>query len=110
MLFRSAPVQGVGDDGIGINTDSPVVPQEQLPVQAAIAVRLGLAHEVGLRGLTINPARFAGIDHRTGSLEVGKDADLVVWSGDPIDPRSAVQTTVINGSICYRRDPKRPAW
>jgi imidazolonepropionase-like amidohydrolase len=105
-----APVQGVGDDGIGINTDSPVVPQEQLTVQAAIAVRLGLAHEVGLRGLTINPARFAGIDHRTGSLEIGKDADLVVWSGDPIDPRSAVQTTVINGSICYRRDPKRPAW
>lgn len=105
-----APVQGVGDDGIGINTDSPVVPQEQLTVQAAIAVRLGLAHEVGLRGLTINPARFAGIDHRTGSLEIGKDADLVVWSGDPIDPRSAVQTTVINGTICYRRDPKRPAW
>jgi imidazolonepropionase-like amidohydrolase len=105
-----SPVQGVGRDGIGINTDSPVVPEEQLTVQAAIAVRLGLPHEVALRGLTINPARFAGIDHRTGSLEVGKDADLVVWSGDPIDPRSTVQKTVVNGNLCYRRDEKRPAW
>jgi len=105
-----SPVRGVGDDGVAINTDSPVVAEEQLQVQGAIAVRLGLAHEVALRGLTINPARFAGIDHRTGSLEVGKDADFCTWSGDPIDPRSHVELTVVNGTICYRRDPKRPAW
>jgi imidazolonepropionase-like amidohydrolase len=105
-----APVAGVGRDGIAINTDSPVVAEEQLQVQGAIAVRLGLPHEVALRGLTINPARFAGIDHRTGSLEVGKDADLVAWNGDPIDPRCSAQMTVVNGTICYRRDKKRPAW
>jgi hypothetical protein len=105
-----APVKGVGRDGIAINTDSPVVPEEQLQVQAAIASRLGLAHETTLRGLTINPARFAGIDHRTGSLEVGKDADFGIWSGDPIDPRCYVETMVINGTICYRRDRKRPRW
>jgi imidazolonepropionase-like amidohydrolase len=105
-----APVAGLGPDGVGINTDSPVIPQEQLPLQAAMAVRLGLPHEWALRGLTINPARFAGIDHRTGSLEVGKDADLAVWRGDPIDPRSHVETLVVNGTICYRRDPSRPLW
>ena len=104
------PVAGVGRDGIGVNTDSPVVPQEQLPVQAAIGVRLGLPHEVALRALTINNARFAGIEHRVGSLEVGKDADLGIWSGDPVDPRSHVELMVINGTICYRRDPSRPVW
>lgn len=101
---------GIGRDGVGVNTDSPVVAQEQLPLQAAMAVRLGLPHEWALRGVTINSARFVGIDHRVGSLEVGKDADLAIWSGDPIDPRSHVVTMVINGTICYRRDARRPVW
>lgn len=104
------PVAGVGQDGIGLNTDSPVIPEEQLPLQASIAVRLGLPHDTALRALTINAARCAGIDHRVGSLEVGKDADLGIWSGDPVDPRSYVETMVINGVICYRRDSKRPVW
>ena len=103
-------VGGLGRDGISINTDSPVVAQEQLPLQAAMAVRLGLPHEWALRGLTINAARMAGIDHRVGSLEAGKDADLGIWSGDPLDPRSHVKLMVVNGTICYRRDPKRPVW
>ena len=103
-----SPVLGLGRDGVGVNTDSPVVPQEQLPLQAAMGVRLGWPHEWALRGLTINAARFVGIDHRVGSLEVGKDADLGVWSGDPIDPRSYVELLVVNGTICYRRDPNRP--
>ena len=103
-------VQGVGKDGIGVNTDSPVIPQEQLTLQAAMGVRLGLPHEIGLRALTINNARFLGVDHRVGSLDVGKDADLGVWSGDPLDPRSHVKLFVVNGTICYRRNPARPAW
>ena len=104
------PVLGLGRDGVGVNTDSPVVPQEQLTLQAAMGVRLGWPHEWALRGLTINAARFMGIEHRTGSLEVGKDADIGIWNGDPIDPRSHVEMLVVNGTICYRRDPKRPAW
>ena len=104
------PVRGLGRDGVGVNTDSPVVAQEQLQLQAAMGVRLGWPHEWALRGLTINNAVFFGIDHRVGSLEVGKDADLGVWSGDPVDPRNYVETMVINGTICYRRDPDRPDW
>ena len=103
-------VTGLGKDGIGVNTDSPVIAQEQLTVQAAMAVRLGLPHEVGLRALTINNARFLGVEHRVGSLEVGKDADLGVWNGDPLDPRCHVNLFVVNGTICYRRNPARPAW
>lgn len=104
------PVLGLGRDGVGVNTDSPVIAQEQLPLQAAMGVRLGWPHEWALRGLTINAARFVGIDHRVGSLEVGKDADLAVWSGDPLDPRCYVERMVINGTICYQRDPNRPVW
>lgn len=104
------PVRGLGIDGIGVNTDSPVVAQEQLPLQAAMAVRLGLPHHIGLRGITINPARFAGIDHRVGSLEPGKDADLGIWTGDPLDPRQHVRLLVVNGKIVYRRNPARPMW
>ena len=74
----------------------------------AMAVRLGLPDDVGMLALTINPARFVGIENRVGSLEVGKDADLVFWSGDPIDPRNHVETTVVNGNIAYRRDARRP--
>ncbi|MCA8972596.1 MAG: amidohydrolase family protein [Planctomycetes bacterium] len=99
------PVPGVGRDGIGINTDSPVIPQEELSVQAAMAVRLGLPWEWALRGLTINPARFVGADHKIGSLEVGKDADFVLWTGDPIDPRHSVRKVWVSGSIHYDRDP-----
>jgi imidazolonepropionase-like amidohydrolase len=107
--FREA-IRGLGRDGIAVNTDSPVVPQEQITGQCAMAVRLGLPYEVGALALTINPARMLGIDHRVGSLKAGKDADFGVWSGDPIDPRNSVQTMVINGHIVYQRDPRRPVW
>lgn len=103
-------IWGLGRDGVGVNTDSPVIAQEQLQLQAAMGVRLGWPHEWALRGLTINPAVFIGIDHRTGSLEVGKDADMSIWNGDPIDPRSYCKKTVINGQIAYERDPDRPKW
>ncbi len=105
--FR-APVLGVGDEGIGINTDSPVVAQEQLIVQCAMAVRLGLPDYVGMRAITTNPAHFAGIDHRVGTVETGKDADLVFWSGDPLDLRNHVKMTIVNGCIAYQRAPSRP--
>lgn len=105
--FRK-PVKGLGVDGIGINTDSPVIAQEQLQLQSAMAVRLGLPWEVGVRAITINPARMVGAHDRVGSLVVGKDADLVFWNGEPLDPRSSVEMTVVNGNIAYRRDADRP--
>ena len=98
---------GVTD--VGINTDSPVIPQEELFYQAAMAVRLGLDPEVALRGITINPARAVGIDKQVGSLEKGKDADIVIWTGDPFDIRNFVTQTLINGKLVYdiRKEPRR---
>jgi len=100
---------GVSLDRISINTDAPVVPEEHLFLQAAMAVRYGLDHEVALKGVTINGARAIGVADRVGSLEPGKDADVVVKGGDPLDPRSKVKLTIVNGRIVYDgRDPEKP--
>lgn len=90
-----------GVTNLGLNTDSPVVPGEELQTQAAVAMQLGLSWTRALEGVTIAPARAVGIEHRVGSLEPGKDADIVVWSGDPLDVRSYVHLAIVNGRIAY---------
>jgi imidazolonepropionase-like amidohydrolase len=96
-----------GVQELGINTDAPVVPQEELTLQAAIGCRLGLDPYVALKGLTIVPARALGIDGVTGSIEVGKEADVAVWTGDPIDPRSSCELTFVGGKLAYDASKKR---
>ena len=86
---------------IAITTDHPIVPINFLAYQAAFAVKEGLDRETALRALTINPARIAGIDDRLGSIEVGKDGDLVIWSGDPLDVLSRVERAFIDGAEIY---------
>ncbi len=86
---------------IAITTDHPVVPINFLIHQASLAVKYGLDRDTALRALTINPARIAGVADRLGSLEPGKDADLVIWSGDPLDVLSRVQLALIDGSEVY---------
>jgi imidazolonepropionase-like amidohydrolase len=86
---------------IAITTDHPVVPINFLAHQAALAVKDGLGHDDALRALTINPARIAGVDDRIGSIEPGKDADLAIWSGDPLDVLSRVQRALIDGREIY---------
>ncbi len=86
---------------IAITTDHPVVPIHFLVHQAAFAVREGLDAGTAIEALTINPARIVGIDNRLGSIEVGKDGDLVVWSGDPLDVLSKVQFAFIEGKEIY---------
>ncbi len=87
---------------IAITTDHPVVPINFLAHQAALSVKHGLDRETALRALTINPARIVGIDDRLGSIEPGKDADLVIWSGDPLDVLSRVTRALIDGQEVYR--------
>ncbi len=92
------------DEGLllGYNTDSPVIPQEELPFQAAMAVRLGHNDPAAaLEGVTINPATAMLVDDKFGSLEVGKDADFVAWTGFPLDPRSSVKQVWVNGKLAY---------
>jgi imidazolonepropionase-like amidohydrolase len=84
-----------------LTTDHPVVPINFLPYQAALAVKEGLDWATAVRALTIHPARIAGIDDRLGSLEPGKDADLVIWSGDPLDVLSRVERALLGGAEIY---------
>lgn len=73
---------------VSIITDHPVVPIDFLVTQAALAVREGMEPEDALKAITINPAEVLGLADRIGSIEVGKDADLVLWEGDPLDVRN----------------------
>lgn len=92
-----------GHTRIGFNTDAGVIPEETLPLQAAMGVRYGMDNETmaAVRGVTIIPAVTAGIADRVGSLEEGKDADVVVITGDPCDPRSRVERVYIDGRSVY---------
>jgi len=86
---------------IAITTDHPVVPVNLLVHQAALAVKDGLDRETALQALTINPARIAGVDDKLGSIEPGKDADLVIWSGDPLDVLSRAVRVFVDGAEIY---------
>jgi len=88
---------------ISLNTDAPVMPQEELALQGAMAARFGLSDYLALRALTIHPARAFGIDGRLGSLEAGKDADIAVFDGNPLDPRTRAELVLIDGQIEYDR-------
>ncbi len=92
---------------LGINTDAPVVPQEELTYQAAMACWYGWTPYEALRGITKVPAEAMLMGNQIGTIEVGKDADFSIWTGDPIDPRSANLMTVINGRIVYDADDER---
>lgn len=85
-----------------IMTDADVVQQPFLRSQAAIAVKYGLDPEVALKAITINPARLMGLENTIGSLEKGKDADLVVWSGDLFDIRQQALRVFIDGQEVFR--------
>ncbi len=88
---------------VSLNTDSPVVPQEELFLQGSMSARLGADAYQMLRAVTIHPAKAFGIDDRVGSLEVGKDADVVLFDGDPLDPRTRVEVVYIDGRTEYDR-------
>jgi imidazolonepropionase-like amidohydrolase len=86
---------------LGVNTDAGVLPQEEVTYQAAMACYFGWEPYAALRGMTRVAAETLMIEDRVGSIEAGKDADLGLWTGDPVDPRSSCELTVIDGRIQY---------
>ncbi len=88
---------------IAIMTDSPVIPLEYLSMCAALAHKAGLPEEEAIKAITINAAEILELDHRIGSLEVGKDGDVVIWSKHPFDLQAQVLTTIVDGKIVYQK-------
>ena len=87
---------------VSIITDSPVIPLHYLPMCAALAVKEGLSTEDAWKAITINSAESTGIGHRVGSLEPGKDGDVVIWTADPMTTVGAESyVTIVEGKIVY---------
>lgn len=98
-----------GVQDIAFNTDAPVMPQEELQLQVSMAVHFGFKDESmqAIKGLTIIPARIANINDRVGSLEVGKEADVLVLTGHPADVRTSIERVWIEGSEVYNAEERR---
>ncbi|NIH86992.1 amidohydrolase [Amycolatopsis granulosa] len=105
--LRSAGILARAGVKIAITTDHPVVPINFLVYQAALAVKDGLEPEVALRALTVNPASMLSLDDRIGSLRPGLDADIVLWSGDPLDVMNRAMRVFVRGQEVYRFDDAR---
>ncbi len=86
---------------LGVNTDAPVVPERELSYQATMACWYGWQPYPALAGVTRVPSQALGLYEQRGSIEAGKIADFAIWTGDPIDPRSACLMTVVDGRIAY---------
>ena len=90
-----------------ITTDHPVSLIQYLPLCAGLAVKHGLPMEEGIKAITINPARICRVDDRVGSLKKGKDADIAIFSGNPLEVFTETLYTIIDGQVIYKKEVRR---
>lgn len=90
-----------------ITTDHPVSLIQYLPLCAGLAVKHGLPVEEGLKAITINAARICRVDDRVGSLKKGKDADIAIFSGNPLEVFTETLYTIIDGQVIYNKEQSR---
>jgi len=103
LTFETAKVLSDADLKVSIITDAPVIPQQSLALCAGFAVKFGMNEEKAWKAITITPAEAMGVADRVGSLEIGKDADIVIFNGDPLkDIASTVAYTIIDGKVVYK--------
>lgn len=88
---------------VSIITDSTVIPQQYLPLCAGMAVKAGMDPFDALKAITINPAKHIGIADRVGSLEAGKDADVVITAGCPFEVFTEVKAVLIDGKLVHSK-------
>ena len=87
---------------VALTTDHPVTRIQYLPLCAGLAVKEGMSEWAALRAITIDAARICRVDHRLGSLKEGKDADIVIYDGNPLEIASSVKYTMVNGEIAWQ--------
>lgn len=101
VAFKTAGVLARAGVLVAITTDHPVSQIQSLPLCAGLAVKSGLPMEEGLKAITVNAARICGVLDRMGTLEPGKDADIAVFSGNPMEVFTQTLYTVIDGRVVY---------
>ncbi|MCX7843645.1 MAG: amidohydrolase [Clostridia bacterium] len=89
---------------VAIMTDHPCIPVQYLTLCAAMAVREGMDEIEALKAITINAAEITGIADRVGSISLGKDADIAIFDGNPLELKSRADMTIINGKIVFERN------
>lgn len=104
MSFKTAGVLAEAGVKVAVTTDHPVALIQYLPICAGYSVKYGLPMEEGLKALTIYPAQICRVDERLGSLEPGKDADIAVFDGNPMEVFTHTLYTIIDGNIVYERE------
>ena len=101
MSFKTAGVLNKAGVMTAITTDHPVSLIQSLPLCAGLSVKAGLPIEEGFKAMTIYPATICGVAERIGSLEVGKDADIAIFNGNPMEVFTKTLYTIIDGEIVY---------
>ncbi len=101
MTFDTPGILAKAGIKVALMTDHPVIPLQYLPICAGLAVRHGMKEEDALKAITINAAEILGVGDRVGSLEVGKDADIVIWDGHPFETMTHVVKTLVNGETVH---------
>lgn len=101
MAFKTVGILNRAGVCTAVTTDHPVSVIQSLPLCAGLAVKAGLAMEEGLKAITINPAIICGVADRVGSLAAGKDADIAIFDGNPMEIATTTLYTIIDGKIVY---------
>jgi len=109
MAFKTAGLLSGHGILCAVTTDHPVSKIQFLPICAGLAVKAGMAPAEGLRSITINAAKICGVADRVGSLAVGKDADIAIFTGNPMEVFSETLYTLIDGEIVYTPQTQRSA-
>lgn len=104
MDFKTAGILNRAGVMTAITTDHPVSQIQYLPLCAGLAVKAGLPMEEGLKAITLYPARICGVSERMGSLEEGKDADIAIFDGNPMEIFTRTLYTIIDGEIVYENN------
>ncbi len=102
--FKTAGILHKEGVKIAITTDHPVTRIQDLAICAGLAAKEGLGIEEGLKAITINAAEICNVSHRVGSIEVGKDADIAIFDGNPMETFTKTMYTIIDGEIVYKSE------
>lgn len=110
MAFKTAGVLSRAGIRVAVTTDHPVTRIQYLPICAGLAVKEGLSMEEGLRAITRNAACICGVEERVGSLAVGKDGDVAIFDGNPMEVFTKTLYTIIEGNVVYYDENEKRFW